>query len=262
MRVVELPFEIGRGYSQNKAVHGAGEEPMLIKNYWRLAPSALPTGSPQFDRMDLVGPEALVSQLRPATGLLFGEWNESEQIGSVSALGICTKRTADSVQVDWREVDIRLRPNPSGRTHWRVKATFRFAASVVDRYGLADLFAERFPELEEADFSGAPVTNASCRLPSVAIPGYVYLIRSPYGFKIGKTVNIKSRTRLFEVKLPFPISVEHFSWFDDYSRAERELHGIFHGKRLEGEWFDLTPNDIAHIKTLGRPASAEELRAL
>lgn len=127
---------------------------------------------------------------------------------------------------------------------------------------LADLFAERFPDLEGATFSSARASNVSRRIPSAVTPGYVYLIRSPYGFKIGKTVNIKSRTRLFEVKLPFPISVEHYSWFEDYSTAERQLHDTFHNKRLEGEWFDLSPHDIAHIKTLGRPASADELRAL
>uniref|UniRef100_UPI002ABD55EB GIY-YIG nuclease family protein n=1 Tax=Paraburkholderia sp. J63 TaxID=2805434 RepID=UPI002ABD55EB len=57
------------------------------------------------------------------------------------------------------------------------------------------------------------------------------------------------------VKLPFPITVEHFAWFNDYSRAERDLHLQYHEKRLEGEWFDLTAADVAHIKTLGKPAS-------
>ena len=87
----------------------------------------------------------------------------------------------------------------------------------------------------------------------------MYLIRSPYGAKIGKSVNVKSRTRLFEVKLPFPITVEHYAWFDEYSFAERDLHRQYHAKRLEGEWFDLSPADIATIKTLGKPISMQNL---
>lgn len=236
---------------------------MLIKHYWRVAPSALPAGGAQFDQTALMGPSGLIARLKPASGLVLGRWSESEQIGVVSALGVCTGCTDGSAMVDWREVDLRLKPNPSGRTHWRSKPFFGFAASVVDRYGLADLFAERFPDLEGATFSNAKSQpGVTRRLPSTATPGYVYLIRSPHGFKIGKTVNIKSRTRLFEVKLPFPISVEHYSWFEDYSTAERQLHATFHNKRLKGEWFDLSPSDIAHIKLLGRAASSEDLRKL
>jgi hypothetical protein len=76
-------------------------------------------------------------------------------------------------------------------------------------------------------------------------------VKSPFGIKIGKSVNVKSRLRLFAVKLPFPISIEHYAWFDDYSSAERALHIRYHAKRKEGEWFDLTPDDVAYIKTLG-----------
>jgi hypothetical protein len=39
---------------------------------------------------------------------------------------------------------------------------------------------------------------------------------------------VKSRTRLFEVKLPFPITVEHYAWFEDYPSAERDLHCGYH----------------------------------
>ncbi|WP_323745073.1 GIY-YIG nuclease family protein [Noviherbaspirillum malthae] len=77
-------------------------------------------------------------------------------------------------------------------------------------------------------------------------------MRSQYGVKIGKSVDVRSRTRLFAVKLPFPTTVEHYAWFDDYSFAERDLHRKYHSKRLEGEWFDLSLDDVAHIKTLGR----------
>ena len=73
---------------------------------------------------------------------------------------------------------------------------------------------------------------------------------------------MKSRTRLFEVKLPFQITVEHYAYFENYSDAERSLHDTFRAKRLEGEWFDLRPEDISFIKTLGVSASAADIRSL
>ena len=120
---------------------------------------------------------------------------------------------------------------------------------------LDDLFAEHFPELGEMEFSAAPPARANAYSTAYPTGGYVYVIRSRYGFKIGKTVNIRERTRLFAVKLPFPVSLEHCAWFDDYSVAERDLHSMFSSKRLEGEWFDLGEADLARIRTLGKPAS-------
>ena len=65
-------------------------------------------------------------------------------------------------------------------------------------------------------------------------------------------MNIMNRTRLFEVKLPFPIELVHYAYFDDYTKAEREMHQMFAAKRLEGEWFDLDENDVSAIKALGQ----------
>lgn len=236
---------------------------MILKNYWYLAASALPSEYSPFEQHLLLAPPELIRRLNSAEGLVLGTWNERELLGYVSALGVCLEISPAGARIDWREVDLPLKPNPSGRTHWRSKPFFSFADTVIERYGLADIFAERFPEMDSITFANrAPSPSFSRRLPTVATPGYVYLIRSPHGFKIGKTVNMKSRTRLFEVKLPFPITVEHYAWFENYSEAERSLHETFRAKRLEGEWFSLAPDDIAYIKSIGRSATAEELRGL
>lgn len=236
---------------------------MIIKNYWLLAASSLPSGFLPFEQDTLPGPPEFIRRLRSGEGIALGIWNDQEQIGRVSALGVCLDAKESGARIDWREVDFTLKPNPSGRTHWRSKPFFGFADSVVERYGLADLFAERFPDLDEYTFA-SPTSRPGItrRLPTIATPGYVYLIKSPFGFKIGKTVNMKSRTRLFEVKLPFQIRVEHFAWFENYSDAERLQHDKFRSKRLEGEWFDLDEADIAFIRTLGKAATPEEIQGL
>lgn len=202
-------------------------------------------------------PTALHLKVRPGHCVVLAHWNAEAQLGEVLALCIVTKvlNDADQVLVDAKSFDVALRPNPAGRRYWADREFFKFAPDVVVRYMLPDLFAEAFSEQGQIEFGrviGAPASSPrSAAASALAIPGYVYLIQSDYGFKIGKTVNIKTRTQLFSVKLPFPIKVLHYAWFEDYSYAERMLHLKFADQRLEGEWFSLNTEDIAYIKTLG-----------
>jgi hypothetical protein len=231
-----------------------------VRKYWRLAPAALPASSSVFEDPVLTGPVELLARLSSRDGIVLGAWDAGALLGRVSTLGVVTKVAGTTAEVDWREVDVTLRPNPAGRTHWARKQYFAFAKDVVARYMLADLFAERFPDMENIAFApNARAAAVARRLPTVAIPGYVYVIRSEYGYKIGKTVNLKTRTRLFEVRLPFPITLEHYAWFEDYSAAERDFHEMFRDKRKEGEWFDLDAADLKRIRGFGKAVPPEAL---
>lgn len=79
--------------------------------------------------------------------------------------------------------------------------------------------------------------------------GVVYFIREKFSgtIKIGKTKNLKSRTKQFGVKLPF--EWEYIKVIDskDYSLTEMLLHKKFESKRTNGEWFSLTNEDINDI---------------
>ena len=198
-------------------------------------------------------PTDLASRIRPGNGLIVAGWNEDEQLGTVDV--VCVVTSADissaSATVEWREAKITLRPNPSGRRWWRTPF-FRFAPAVVERYMLQDLFAEHFPEYSDIELGAVSGQGLGNEARTAKMPGFVYVIRSKYGHKIGKTTNIKSRTRLFEVKLPFPIELVHYAYFDDHTRAEREIHQMFAAKRLEGEWFDLDEDDVSAIMALGQ----------
>lgn len=235
----------------------------MIKHYWRFAPALCQASRLDQEDSTLTVPSEIASRFKAGQGLLIGSWNEGEALGHVSALGICHRLHGRQASVQWRPADVTLRPSSAGRRYWRT-ACFGFAPEVVDRYGLADLFAEHFPEQEASAFGNAAGSNGSTgrKSPSSAsTPGFVYLLRSPYGYKIGKTVNVKSRTRLFEVKLPFKFTLEHYAHFDDYSAAERRLHRQFASKRLEGEWFDLGRDDVQLIMQLGRQAGSGTIRS-
>jgi hypothetical protein len=204
----------------------------------------------QLESEDILSlPEKLSLRLLPGNGIAIGRWVESEQTGNVSH--ICIVRSMDNeksiARVDWVRITLKLKPNPSGRRWWR-NAYFRFADSVRERYMLDDIFAENFPEYRSMAFANGLSRSSSTPRSYQEVTGYIYVLRSKYGFKIGKTVNLKDRTRLFEVKLPFKFEIELSDYVDNYSKVEADLHRRYAAKRLEGEWFDLDDNDIDNIR--------------
>lgn len=81
--------------------------------------------------------------------------------------------------------------------------------------------------------------------------GFVYLLKSPTGFwKIGKTIDPKDRIATFSVKLPFEVSYVHLIPCYDHHKLESELHIVFSHLQVDGEWFKLSPADIAWITSL------------
>lgn len=67
--------------------------------------------------------------------------------------------------------------------------------------------------------------------------GYVYLIKSKYGYKVGKTKNLFKRNKIFEVKLPFNFEIKNFIITSNYNEVETEIHHKLKLFHLNGEWF-------------------------
>lgn len=83
--------------------------------------------------------------------------------------------------------------------------------------------------------------------------GYVYLIQSPTGaYKIGRTIDINRRIKTFHVKLPFEIEPICIIKTENMFVLEAQLHIKFALKRLDGEWFKLTTEDVEYIKSLSK----------
>lgn len=256
---------------------------MTSSRFWRLATSdvvlfqAVPAEIQHFSQSF-----GMRDKVRSGHGILVGDLNEATGCGEVRWLALveAVDLDAELIRVNWRPAEITLKPTASGASYWRRKPWFGFAPTVAERYMLDALFADVFDdESWTTNSSRVILTNTAEAVPvrqvesliaphpvfPIAEPsrvprvGYVYLVWSKYGYKIGKSVNVKQRTRLFSVKLPFEIRVEHYAKFNDYSQAETTLHRYFHNRRLDGEWFDLNSDDIALIKTFGDPQSVEGL---
>lgn len=80
--------------------------------------------------------------------------------------------------------------------------------------------------------------------------GVVYFIRDDKGrVKIGKAKNMKYRMGEY-TKLPFEPELVHLIESNDYHMTEHKFYVLFAQKRLRGEWFNLTNEDIQMIKKI------------
>lgn len=80
--------------------------------------------------------------------------------------------------------------------------------------------------------------------------GYVYILRSAHGCKIGKAKVLAERISALTIQLPFPVELIHSIESDDASAAEARLHSSFAEQRINGEWFDLSEEQIAWLRTI------------
>ena len=233
-----------------------------MNNFWRIAPQVDSHIQDMIELSILKSPAEIIPKLRPRHGIILAEWDESNLLGRARLFGVVTAVNIPEslAKVTWVPSDVTLKPNPAGRQYWRNKHFFKFAKDVSIRYMLDDLFTEHFPQIEDMAFESMTGGGGAARSKTYQeTPGYIYVIKSQHGYKIGKTVNLKTRLNLFEVKLPFPIALSHYAWFENYSKAERDFHLMFSDKRLEGEWFDLTDRDLEEIKRHGQSVPIEGL---
>lgn len=80
-------------------------------------------------------------------------------------------------------------------------------------------------------------------------PGSVYLLRADNGlFKIGRSVVPESRAAELQTASPVAISLIHVISTSDCVELERLLHVHFSGRRVRGEWFELSPGDVELIR--------------
>lgn len=87
----------------------------------------------------------------------------------------------------------------------------------------------------------------SSQAPGVSL-GSVYLLKSGRHYKIGRSNASGRREYELDIQLPQRAEIIHEIKTDDPAGIERYWHRRFEGKRLRGEWFKLSAEDIAAFK--------------
>lgn len=77
--------------------------------------------------------------------------------------------------------------------------------------------------------------------------GYIYLVEGENSYKIGKSKQLPARLKAFGLQLPFTTTLIHSIPTSDMVWAETSLHRTFAHCRKNGEWFDLTPDEVAWV---------------
>lgn len=78
--------------------------------------------------------------------------------------------------------------------------------------------------------------------------GAVYLLRVGKHYKVGRTKEFGQRKRQLDIQLPEPATTVHVVRTDDPAGIEAYWHARFAARRLNGEWFALTADDVAAFK--------------
>jgi hypothetical protein len=81
-----------------------------------------------------------------------------------------------------------------------------------------------------------------------AFAGYVYLLKHGKHYKIGRSNNTARRRREISLLLPEELEHVHVIETDDPEGIEAYWHKRFTSKRVRGEWFALSSEDVAAFK--------------
>ncbi len=78
--------------------------------------------------------------------------------------------------------------------------------------------------------------------------GVVYLLKMDVYYKIGFTNDINRRIGELRIQMPKSVELIHYIKTDECEKTEKYWHEYFKDKRLRGEWFLLTDEEVSEFR--------------
>jgi len=114
----------------------------------------------------------------------------------------------------------------------------------IDRNGFEDVIAICHPIASAAEEESDTQTRGTENYTD----GYVYLLKSGRNYKIGKTNALGRREYELAIQLPEKATTVHSIKTDDPAGIESYWHNRFKDRWKNGEWFELTADDVKAFK--------------
>ena len=181
-------------------------------------------------------------------------WGNQSPIGELStedALSILALVTREAGHFPTAsELILRKRVDPNS-PH---PSVFKKRLGLVDEQVDA-LYQWTFDQPEWSDVAAilAPLIRSRPAAPinttdTAVVQGYVYLFVSGAFHKVGRSNHVGRRSYEVSLQLPERLEVVHQIETDDPEGIESYWHRRFATKRANGEWFKLSPQDVAAFK--------------
>jgi len=140
---------------------------------------------------------------------------------------------------------------PAAKTFERLGSKAELAARLArfctDRGGYEDVAGLCVALCRGVERDGSVAERASGRVSEEQF-GYVYLLKSGRYYKVGRSNAVGRRERELAIQLPERARVVHSIKTDDPAGIESYWHRRFEGRRRNGEWFELTAEDLSAFK--------------
>jgi len=150
------------------------------------------------------------------------------------------------------EYELHRRTYPSLPSYGTIKSHFGLRANLIatlTKYASTiTKYADVVTLLPPVPSDDASEAMKSLERPSKVAGGFVYLIQSGSFYKIGRSDDLERRVKEIRIALPDKAILAHTIRTDDPAGIEAYWHQRFKDKRANGEWFRLTPLDIAAFK--------------